>query len=154
MKIENVFQKSGVFRFIILLMLISNMVYVSIEIYKSQFSNSLVKNTEITELTFTKLATLSSYALIFEMVFLVLSLVGIAMIFIKIYRPLFLSYVVIQLVLLTSMLALNNVLAWAFDAPAGNMSQLLFVPFALVFAALFYFVVKNTFLKKSRLTIR
>lgn len=41
MKIENVFKKSGVFRFLILLMLISNMVYVSIEIYKSKISNSL-----------------------------------------------------------------------------------------------------------------
>ena len=114
----------------------------------------LVKNIEITELTFTKLATLSSYALIFEIVFLVLSLVGIAMIFIKNYRPLFLSYVVFQLVLLTSMLALNNILAWAFEAPAGNMSQLVFVPFALVFAALFYLVVKNTFLKKESINYK
>ena len=55
MKKENIFQKSSVFRFIIFLMLISNIAYVSIEIYKSQFSKSFVNKSDMTEVTFSNL---------------------------------------------------------------------------------------------------
>lgn len=147
MKKENIFQKSVVFRFIILLILISNIIYVSIEIYKSQISKSLVNKSEITELVFSKLVTFSNYALIFEFVFLLLSLASVVIMFIKTYRPLLVSYLVIQSLFLMSLFVLNNVLAWIFDAPVGNMTQLLYVPFILVFAVFIYFVVKKTFLK-------
>lgn len=149
MKKENIFQKSGVFRFILLLMLISNIVYVSIEIYKSQISKSLVYKSKMIELAFSKLVTLSNYTLVIETAFLILSLMGLVMMFIKMYRPLLASCLVIQLVFLTSMLTLNNILAWVFEAPVGNMTQLLYAPFVLVLAILIYFVVKNTFPKKG-----
>lgn len=149
MKKERIFQKSSVFRFIILLMLISNIAYVSIEIYKSQFSKSFVNKSDMTEVTFFKLVTLSNYALFFEIVFLFLTILCVVMMFIKMYRPLLASYLVIQLLFLTSVLVLNNTLAWAFEAPAGNMTQLLYAPFVLAVATLIYFFVKNVFQKKE-----
>ncbi|MHA6261549.1 hypothetical protein ACXYMX_16940 [Sporosarcina sp. CAU 1771] len=149
MKKENIFQKSSVFRFIILLMLISNVAYVSIEIYKSQFIKSFVNKVDMTEVAFSKLVTLSNYALVFESVFLLLSILGVVMMFIKIYRPLLASYLVAQLLFLTSVLVLNNTLAWVFEAPAGNMTQLLYAPFVLAVATLIYFFVKNAFLIKE-----
>jgi magnesium-transporting ATPase (P-type) len=149
MKKENIFQKSSVFRFIILLMLISNIAYVSIEIYKSQFSKSFVNKSDITEVAFSQLITLSNYALVFESVFLLLSILGVVMMFIKMYRPLLASYLVIQLLFLTSVLMLNTTLAWTFGAPVGNMTQLLYAPFVLAVVTLIYFLIKNTFLKKE-----
>lgn len=139
----NVFKKSGLFRLIILLMFLLNVVYVSIEIYKAKISNPLLGNSEVTKLEFAKLETLSNYTSTFETAFLLLSIIGTFLIFIKRYKPLLKSYIVIQLTFLTSILILNNALAWIFDAPTGNMTQLLFGPFTLLLGVLIYFVIKG-----------
>lgn len=119
--------------------------YVSIEIYKSKISKPLLGKSEITKLEFSKLETLSNYGSTFEAAFLILSIFGVFLVFTKKYKPLLKSYIVIQLTFLISILTLNNVLAWAFDAPIGNMTQLLFIPFILVFGVLVYFVIKGIF---------
>ncbi|WP_210467927.1 hypothetical protein [Sporosarcina sp. 6E9] len=142
---NNIFKRSGMFRLIIVLMAISNVIYVAIEIYKSKISKPLLGKPEITKLEYSELVNLSNYSSTFEVIFIILAIVSAALVFTGKYKPLLKSYIVIQLTFLISIYSVNLILAWILDAPSGNMTQLLIGPFIFTFVILIYFVIKNSY---------
>ncbi|WP_432355726.1 hypothetical protein [Sporosarcina sp. A2] len=142
---KNIFKRSRMFRLIIVLMAISNVIYVAIEIYKSKISEPLLGKSEITKLEYYELENLSNYSSTFEAIFIILAIIGTSLAFTGKYKPLLKSYIVIQLTFLISICSANAILAWIFDAPSGNMTQLVMGPFLLIFGTLIYFVIKNTY---------
>ncbi|TFJ90658.1 hypothetical protein [Lentibacillus salicampi] len=129
--------------FYILVLALLNMTYVSIEIYKSKISKPLLENSKITQLEFAKLESMSNYALLFETAFLIISVIWTLLMFTKKYEPTIKSSIPIQLLLLVSLLILNCTLSWLFDAPIGNLTQLLFGPIVFTSGAVIYFLLSK-----------
>lgn len=145
---RNPFKQSNTFYIVILVCL--NIAYVSIEIYKSSVSEPLLGRTGITQAEFSKLETISHYALFFENAFLIVSIIWAVLMFSKNYMPSLKGSIFIHLSLLIVLFMLNCALAWIFNAPIGNVTQLLLGPLVLVFGALFYFLLNHSLSKIKR----
>lgn len=143
---NNIFKQSHIFRLSLYLMIILNVLYVSIAIYKSKISAPLLGKSNITADEFAEVLSLTKYTSFLEVVFIALSLGTILLVFTKKYKQLQKSYVVIQLIVLISIFLINEVLAWIFNAPAGDVSQNLIGPFAMTFWFSVYLIIKNTYL--------
>lgn len=144
---NNFFKQSALFRFIIILMAILHVVYVSIAIYKSHISKPLLGQSHITKGEYSQLENLTNYTTFLEIVFILLILIGTFLIFTNKHKRLFNSYFVIQLTFLIAIAILNRVLAWIFDAPAGDLSQNLIIPFIIMFFVLMYFIIRRLFFR-------
>lgn len=147
-KIQNnkkLFNQSNIFHILILLQVFINMAYVSIEIYKSTVSKPLLDKLELTHNEFAKLVTLSNYASFFENAFLIIVVIYSIMAFTKKYEPFLKDSILIQLTSLSILFIFNYVLAMIFDAPAGNLTQLLFIPLVITFVGIIYFMLKTLF---------
>jgi len=133
--------------FYILTLVVLNLVYVSIEIYKSKISEPLLGKPNITKLEFSKIETLSNFAYYFEVAFLIVSIIWTSLLFLKKYKPQFKKSIFIQLSFLIIVFIFNYTLSWIFDAPVGNLTQLLFGPLGYVIGAIIYF---SLFSRKRR----
>src|SRR5699024_9201641 len=142
---KNNFKQSGVFRFIVLLMAILNVVYVSIVLYKSKIIKPLLAKPTITEQEFFQLQNLTNYTYFLEVVFIILALIGTFLIFTKKHKRLLKSFFVIHLIFLMAMFILNQSLAWMFDAPSGDMSQNLIGPFLIMFWVFIFLIIKKAY---------
>ncbi len=140
---KKLFNQNNILRILILLQVFINMAYVSIEIYKSTVSKPLLGKLEITQGEFTKIRTLSNYASFFEIAFLIIIIVYITMIFIKKYKPFLKGSILIQLTALISLFILNYVFAIVFNAPVGNLTQLLFIPLLITLGVTIYLIFKS-----------
>ncbi|MFB9973188.1 hypothetical protein FPQ10_08530 [Allobacillus sp. SKP2-8] len=139
--------KSSKFIFITIL-LILNLGYISIEIYKSILSKPL--GPTITQSEFSRISTLSDFAYLFEVAFILVSLTWILLMFIKRNRTHFIQHAGIHASLLISLFVINYILSWSFNAPVGNLTQLLYGPFVFVIGAMIYFVLTELLFKKIR----
>lgn len=140
---NSILKQSVLYRFILIFMFLVNGVYVSIEIYRANIIKPLLEKSGLTRGEYTKVASLSRYAEIFERVFIVLAVVSVFLLFMKKYKPLIKSYMYTQLIFLTSLFVLNMILSKSFDVPAGSAVLNLITPFALLIGVFIYFVIKT-----------
>ncbi|KHF39235.1 hypothetical protein [Halalkalibacter okhensis] len=141
--LNSIFEQSMLFRSILLLSVFLYMVYVSIEIYKSHISEPFIVNAELTQVEFNQLHLLSNYAFIAEVGFLILLIVCNLLMFKKEKKPFFKDFILFQLLMFTGLFLLNTALAWLFNVPIGNMTQILFAPFTVVMMVLIYFLIES-----------
>ena len=136
--------------FYILTLVVLNMAYISIEIYKSKIVEPLLGKSNITKLEFSKIETLSNFAYYFEVSFLIVSIIWTLLLFSKKYKPQFKKSIIIQLSFLILVFIFNYTLSWIFGAPVGNLTQLLLGPLVFVIGAIIYFTLSSHFSSKRR----
>ncbi|MUV38956.1 hypothetical protein JNUCC1_02828 [Lentibacillus sp. JNUCC-1] len=127
-----------------------NLCYVSIEIYKSKFTQPLIGKSHITEAEFSKFETLSNYAYYFESAFLIVSIVWTLLMCSKKYQLSFKSGMIAQFTLLFVWYVVNSILSVLFKAPIGNLTQLLWLPIVFAVVGVVYFVLSNLISKLRR----
>lgn len=144
------FKKGSMF-FIIILVII-NIGYISAEIYKSKISKSLVSSPHITQSEFSGVETLSDYGRVFEITFILLSIIWIFWGFLK-KNVKSIEPLLLQLFLLIVLFTFNYSLSWIFTASVGNLTLLLLLPAIYVSGALIFYVLKSMFQKKGNYSI-
>lgn len=88
-----------------------------------------------------KLSMVSNYSLQLESTFIILSLLCMLFLLTKRARPFFTSLVIMTFSFFSVLFLLNIGLAVIFEAPQGNLTQLLVIPFQfLVFICIYGFV--------------
>ncbi|MDT8860382.1 hypothetical protein N0O92_09060 [Alkalihalobacillus sp. MEB130] len=147
------FKQSGVFLVAILLLTLFNIGYVSIEIYKSSMSQPMVSGSTITEAEFSRLSTLSQYALILETAFLILIILNICLTITK-RNKLVLIGILLHLGFLIVLFSVNTVIAAIFHAPVGNMRQIVYIPFIIVGGAASYVVLRHVMAKRGVFSLK
>lgn len=143
-KQRNIIKQSILFGLSILIMFFLNVAYVSIELYKSNISKTLLAKAEITQVEFAKIETLTNYAITIDTAFIILTIGSIVFMFLKKNRPKIKSANLFLLTFLIVLFVLNMVTARIFDAPIGNITQLLYIPIIIVFVVYIYLVIRNT----------
>jgi glucan phosphoethanolaminetransferase (alkaline phosphatase superfamily) len=133
----------GAFWLMLIVMLLLNIVYISIKLYKSNISKPMLAKSEITQAEFARLHTLSNYALSIESSFLIVLIITMIIMFSKKHKSLIYRSLVLLLSFLILLLAVNIVATQIFDAPIGNNVQLLFVPILLVAGVFIYVVLRK-----------
>lgn len=126
------------------LLTIINFIYISIEIIKPSVLESLgydfteTSVYQVTHAEIRQISAIANYSLLFETAFIILAIVCMLLFFTKRFRPFFTSLMIMTFSLLSLLFILDVVLAMIFDAPQGNLTQLLIVPFQFLMAACIY----------------
>lgn len=144
LNIKLAFKQNYLAYLLIGILFLINVIYVSIEIHKSKVAK-LIPSSELTSLEFERLEAISHYALIFEFAFLILSIFWTLILFTKKYKPFFRTSILIQCCSLLLLFVFNYALAILFDAPTGNLTQLIVLPFMVVIGAVLYFFIRKSF---------
>lgn len=125
-----------------------NLLYVRAELYKPNIIKSMGYNInaysafQVSQSEVESLAAVYNYTLLFESAFIIISLSCILFLFSKKVRPFFKSSLIMTFIFFLFLFLLNIILAIFFDAPQGNLTQLLLIPFQFLFLASIYGFVK------------
>ncbi|WP_143484600.1 hypothetical protein [Halalkalibacillus sediminis] len=124
--IKNILKESTLFRLYFILMSILAVAYVSIETYKSEINKPLIEKSGLTKSEFLEAHSLTILANNVEIALVVLALLGVWVIYLKKYRPYMGSFLISHIIFLAAIFLMGTVVAKIFDAPVGNLTEIVF----------------------------
>lgn len=133
--------QSTLFRIFLILAALSNLIYVFIEIKKNRLIQPLLTKSEINQLEYSQINSFSNSSFFFETTFIIFTLLMFLIIFRKKYRIVLKTGVSLLLIYFSMLFLLNSFLSWLFNAPLGNLTQILTLPFIILLLIIIYYVV-------------
>lgn len=134
--------------FIFVLLTITNLLYVLSEVNKPNIIKSMGYDIteysvfQVSQSEVERLSRISNYSHLFESAFIIISLLCIILLLTKKVRPFFRSLMFIAFSFFLFLYILNITLAILFDAPQGNLIQLLLIPSQFLFLVGIYGFIK------------
>lgn len=130
--------------FSFVLLAIINIFYVTAEINKPNVLKSMGYDItessvfQVSKAEIERLSAVSNYSLQFESAFIIISLLCMIFLLTKRVRPFFTSLIIMTFGFFSILFLLNISLAAIFEAPQGNLTQLLVIPFQLLVLTCIY----------------